>query len=150
MSSGLVTRSPRLAGVMLLSMLSLIGLPPMIGFLGKINLFVPALGQGSTALIVLVIIAVLNSAISATYYLRIAGTCFFGAPRGEVNASGTLGGRTSAVVAAVLAVILGLTGSWLVNQAARATADQAHRPTIAQADGDANASPLAIADQAKQ
>ena len=71
-----------LAAIMLLAVLSLIGLPPMVGFLGKIYLFGTAINHG---FIGLVVIAVLNSAIEAVYYLRIAAACFFGEARGGLD-----------------------------------------------------------------
>ncbi len=73
--SGLAKRHPGLAAIMLLSCLSLVGLPPMVGFIGKVYLFGSAVQQGFAGL---VIVAVVNSAISAVYYLRIVSSCYFG------------------------------------------------------------------------
>ncbi len=73
--AGLWWRSPLLAGVMLISMLSLVGMPPLAGFLGKVYLIGGVFEAGYG---VLAVIIVINSAISAGYYLRIAMTCFFG------------------------------------------------------------------------
>ena len=75
--AGLWWKSPVLAGVMLVSMLSLVGMPPLAGFLGKVYLIGGLFTAGYP---VLVIAIVINSAISAGYYLRIAMTCFFGQP----------------------------------------------------------------------
>jgi NADH-quinone oxidoreductase subunit N len=52
---------------------SLIGIPLTVGFAGKLFLIVPALRSGMT---LLVIILVVNAAISAAYYLRIVATLF--------------------------------------------------------------------------
>src|SRR5207248_11108802 len=52
---------------------SLIGIPLTAGFAGKVFLIVPALRGGMT---ILVIVLVLNAAISAAYYLRIVATMF--------------------------------------------------------------------------
>jgi NADH-quinone oxidoreductase subunit N len=65
---GLATRQPALAAAMALFMLSLTGVPPLAGFVGKFYLFSAALSQG---LVGLVIIAVLNSAASAYYYISV-------------------------------------------------------------------------------
>jgi NADH-quinone oxidoreductase subunit N len=65
---GLATRQPALAAAMALFMLSLTGVPPLAGFVGKFYLFGAALSQG---LVGLVIIAVLNSAMSAYYYIAV-------------------------------------------------------------------------------
>lgn len=62
-----------LALAMAVSCFSLIGLPLTVGFWGKLFLILPALDAG---LYGLVVITVLNAAISAAYYLRIVGTMF--------------------------------------------------------------------------
>ena len=78
--AGLLRRHPGLALLMALAMMTLMGLPPTAGFWGKLSLFGGALaGVGSglvppelhRSLIVLVIIAFLNSALAAAYYLRV-------------------------------------------------------------------------------
>lgn len=56
---------------------SLIGLPLTIGFVGKIFLIKPALLSHNIAL---VIVLILNAAVSAAYYLRIVGNLFMRAP----------------------------------------------------------------------
>jgi NADH-quinone oxidoreductase subunit N len=58
-------------------MLSLLGLPLTAGFMGKVLVFRPALEAGSTLLTVMVIVAVINTAISAYYYLRLIVVMFF-------------------------------------------------------------------------
>jgi len=66
--SGLAFRHPFAAFAMLLFMLSLGGIPPTAGFMGKFWLFSAAIESGY---IWLAVIGVLNSAISLYYYLRI-------------------------------------------------------------------------------
>jgi NADH-quinone oxidoreductase subunit N len=58
-------------------MLSLLGLPLTAGFMGKIMVFRPALEAGGTLLYILVVSAVINTAISAYYYLRLIVVMFF-------------------------------------------------------------------------
>ena len=77
--AGLVRHYPTIALLMALAMFTLMSLPPTPGFWGKLSLFGSALAAAdsagdpySTWLIVLVIIAVLNSALAAAYYLRVA------------------------------------------------------------------------------
>jgi NADH-quinone oxidoreductase subunit N len=65
---GLHRTRPHLAAAMLLCGLSLLGLPPLLGFFGKLGLFTSAIAAGEIAL---VIILGLNSAIAAVYYLRV-------------------------------------------------------------------------------
>jgi len=67
--TGLAQRSPLAAGVMLLFLLSLTGIPPTAGFVGKFYLFAAAVDSGY---IWLALIAVVNSAISLFYYMRVA------------------------------------------------------------------------------
>ena len=66
--SGLYSRSPLAAIAMLVFMLSLGGIPPTAGFMGKIWIFGAAIDQG---FISLAIIGVVNSAISLFYYIRV-------------------------------------------------------------------------------
>src|SRR5262245_36676968 len=66
--SGLHFRNPFAAFAMLLFMLSLGGIPPTAGFMGKFWLFGAAIDAGS---IWLAVIGVLNSAISLYYYVRV-------------------------------------------------------------------------------
>jgi NADH-quinone oxidoreductase subunit N len=66
--SGLAFRNPVAAFAMLLFMLSLGGIPPTAGFMGKFWLFGAAIDSGYYWLAV---IGVLNSAISLYYYLRL-------------------------------------------------------------------------------
>ncbi|MEJ2208096.1 MAG: NADH-quinone oxidoreductase subunit N [Anaerolineae bacterium] len=66
--AGLASRKPGLALAMALFMLSLAGIPPLAGFLGKLYVFGAAVQAGLTWL---AIVGVLNSVISAYYYLRV-------------------------------------------------------------------------------
>jgi NADH-quinone oxidoreductase subunit N len=66
--AGMMKRSPLLAIALSLCLLSLIGLPPTSGLIAKIYIFNGAVQQG---LLWLVIIAVINSVVSAFYYLRV-------------------------------------------------------------------------------
>jgi NADH-quinone oxidoreductase subunit N len=69
--AGLAKRSPILSITITLGLLSLMGLPPLAGFIGKFYVFTQAAQHG---LIWLVIIAVINSVISSYYYLKIIKT----------------------------------------------------------------------------
>jgi NADH-quinone oxidoreductase subunit N len=66
--SGLSARSPFAAFAMLFFMLSLGGIPPTAGFMGKFWLFSAAIDSGY---VWLAVIGVLNSAVSLYYYLRL-------------------------------------------------------------------------------
>ncbi len=75
--NGIGFRAPVIAFTLSLFMLSLLGLPLTAGFMGKVLVFRPALEAGNTLLTVTVIIAVINTAISAYYYLRLIVVMFF-------------------------------------------------------------------------
>ncbi len=69
---GLHKRNPLLAGVLLVLFLSLAGIPPLVGFWAKFNLFAAALGVNAGAVpFVLVALAVAMSAVSLYYYLQV-------------------------------------------------------------------------------
>jgi NADH-quinone oxidoreductase subunit N len=75
--NGIGFKSPVLAFTLSLFMLSLFGLPLTAGFMGKVLVFRPALESGNPVLATLVVVAVLGSAISAYYYLRLIVVMFF-------------------------------------------------------------------------
>ncbi|HUT55407.1 MAG TPA: proton-conducting transporter membrane subunit, partial [bacterium] len=66
--AGLARRRPALAAVMAICMFSLAGVPPFVGFAAKFYIFQSAI---SCRLYILAIIGVLNSVVSAYYYLRV-------------------------------------------------------------------------------
>lgn len=78
--NGIGFESPVLAFSLALFMLSLLGMPLTAGFIGKILVFRAALDQGYYYLVV---IGVLNTAVSAYYYLRLIIVMFF---RGRTTA----------------------------------------------------------------
>ena len=75
--AGAWQRSPWLAGAFAFCLLSLTGLPPTAGFFAKLFIFNAGLQQGLTWL---VIIGVVNTAISAYYYIGIVKTMFLRTP----------------------------------------------------------------------
>src|SRR2546421_10525951 len=93
--------SPALAFSLSLFLLSLLGMPLTAGFMGKIMVFSAALRQGY---VWLVVIAVLNTAVSAYYYLRLIIVMFF-----RERASPWSGPRVPGTVTAALVItILGV------------------------------------------
>jgi NADH-quinone oxidoreductase subunit N len=125
--AGLVRREPWLAILMSLFLLSLTGIPPTAGFFAKAYVILAAVqasqaGWGSLG--VLAVIAVLNAAAAAFYYLRVVVYMFMREPRTEVEAD--VHGRllwTGLGVASILTILLGLVPGPLldvVSQAARA------------------------------
>jgi NADH-quinone oxidoreductase subunit N len=72
--NGIGFQAPVLASALSLFMLSLLGMPLTAGFMGKVMVFRAALDQGY---VILVVIGVLNTAVSAYYYLRLIIVMFF-------------------------------------------------------------------------
>jgi NADH-quinone oxidoreductase subunit N len=72
--NGIGFQSPVLAFLLALFLLSLLGMPLTAGFIGKLMVFRAAVDRGYYALVV---IGVLNSAVSAYYYLRLIIVMFF-------------------------------------------------------------------------
>ena len=93
---GIGFQSPALSLTLSLFLLSLLGVPLTAGFMGKVVVFSAALGEGYRWL---VIIAVLNTAISVYYYLRLIVVMFFRERTTEWRAP-----RIPASVAVVLAL----------------------------------------------
>ena len=68
---GLHKTNPQLSFAMMLAMFSLAGIPPFAGFFSKFFIFTGAINQGSTAIYVLVLIALINTIVSLYYYLLV-------------------------------------------------------------------------------
>ncbi len=73
---GLYKTNPRLSVAMMLAMFSLAGIPPFAGFFSKFFIFTGAINQGSVAIYVLVLIALINTIISLYYYLLVVKAMF--------------------------------------------------------------------------
>ncbi len=78
--AGLGKRSPLLAGVFAFLLLALAGIPLTSGFTAKFGVFAAALDSGATWP---VLAAVLASAISAFFYLKVIVLMFFAKPVGD-------------------------------------------------------------------
>jgi NADH-quinone oxidoreductase subunit N len=93
---GLATRRPWVAWVTAALLVSLVGVPPLAGFTGKLFLFTSAMGAGLTWLAVL---AVVMSVLSAGFYLRVVKAMFFAASE-RPDLTGAQSPASAAVVAA--------------------------------------------------
>jgi NADH-quinone oxidoreductase subunit N len=76
---GLATRHPMLAAALSIFLLSLVGIPPTAGFVGKFYLFGAAVKAGY---VWLAVVGVLNSAVAAYYYLRLIVYMYMREPEG--------------------------------------------------------------------
>ncbi len=114
---GLGRRHPWLAGAMALFLISLTGLPPTAGFLGKWYIFRAATGAGMTWL---AIIMVLASAMSAFYYLRPIALMYMVEPEVDTEITVSTGASISIAVAATVIALGLVVASPLLDGAARA------------------------------
>ena len=78
---GLAKRRPLVATVLVVSFLSLVGIPPTVGFLGKLALFMTTVDGGYTWLAV---VTAANTVASLFYYARVMGRAYFNAPPEEI------------------------------------------------------------------
>jgi NADH-quinone oxidoreductase subunit N len=100
---GLGRTHPWWTAVLILSFLSLLGLPPLAGFVGKLELFTAAIDADQAWLAV---VAIVNTVISLYYYLRVIAPTVLDTAPPELTADGAQRQRATAPLAAVL----GLTG----------------------------------------
>jgi NADH-quinone oxidoreductase subunit N len=116
--SGLARKSPLVATVMTILLLSMAGIPLTSGFTGKFFVFRAAWHTAGP----LVVIALLCSAIAAFYYLRIVVLMFFADP--PENAPTIAIPGWSATVAltfgVVVTIVLGVFPQWLIDLAGKA------------------------------
>jgi NADH-quinone oxidoreductase subunit N len=104
--AGLARRHPVLAAALALFLLSLIGIPPLAGFVAKFYLFGSAVRAGY---VWLTVIAVLNSAVAAYYYLRVIVYMYMRETDGEgVAVASSVAGGLALTIALVGIVLLGV------------------------------------------
>ena len=115
--SGIGFRKPALGLAMTVFMLSLGGIPPTAGFMGKVFVFGTALKAG---LVPLVVIGVLNSVVSVFYYLRVTVALYMEEPKGEpTESSGTMASAVGIGLAVLLTLWWGVQAHALLEQAQR-------------------------------
>jgi NADH-quinone oxidoreductase subunit N len=115
--AGMWRRAPVPAVVLTFCLMSLTGLPPTAGFIAKIYIFNAALRAD---LVWLVVVGVLNTLVSAYYYLGPVRQMFIAPPAAEQPVRSTPGLGFSMAVAAVGVLLFGLFPTPLLNAAERA------------------------------
>ena len=118
--SGLNQRSPLYAGVMALCMFSLAGIPPMVGFAGKLSVLQALIASGQPGAIGLATYAVLMSLLAAFYYLRVVKVMYFDAPLTASTVSAGADVRMVLLVNSGLLLVLGLLPGGLMTLCANA------------------------------
>ena len=121
--SGLHRRSPVLALILALSLLSLAGLPPMVGFFAKFYLFAAAYQAG---LVWLVVLGLLTSAISLFYYTWVIRQMYLVAPTSEEPIRFPTAAFVSVAAALVAIFALGIYSDPFVSFARLAVTSMVH------------------------
>jgi NADH-quinone oxidoreductase subunit N len=116
---GLSRRSPWLAAALLVLLLSLAGIPFVVGFWAKLYIFAAALKAG---LLWLVVVGAVLAIVSLFYYLRIAKAMYMTEPRRQDPVAVTPSLAISIAVSVLVAVGAGLYPTPLVEAAQKATA----------------------------
>ncbi len=116
--AGMGKQAPLVALALTLGLISLIGLPPTAGFIAKFYIFSDAVNNG---LLWLVIIAVLNSAISAYYYLRVVKVMWLNEPAREGKVPSSLALRLALAISCLGILLLGIVPAFVMKLAEMAT-----------------------------
>jgi NADH-quinone oxidoreductase subunit N len=103
--AGLSKRSPLLAGLMTLFLLSLAGIPPTVGFVAKVSVFTAAIQAGHWPLTV---IGVLASVAAAFFYLRVIVLMYMQDPTGVQDEDRSVLPRVAIAIPAILTLALGV------------------------------------------
>ncbi|MBI4337466.1 MAG: NADH-quinone oxidoreductase subunit N [Chloroflexi bacterium] len=115
--AGMGRRSPWLALVLALSLVSLIGIPPTVGFMAKLYIFNAAVRSG---LAWLVVVGVVNSVLSAYYYLRVLRVMYLAPPASSEAVPASVPLRTALVVTGAGVLFFGVLPIFLIRLAERA------------------------------
>jgi NADH-quinone oxidoreductase subunit N len=119
--AGLGRRSPALAAVLSIFLLSLIGIPITGGFFAKFYVFTAAFQSHLTGL---VLVGVINSAIAAYYYLRVLVVMYMREPREDAPLPPVPTAMTAALAVCALATLwMGVLPGPVLDYAARAASD---------------------------
>jgi NADH-quinone oxidoreductase subunit N len=115
--SGLSRSSPSLSLLMTIFLLSLVGIPPLAGFVGKYFLFAAAIEK---RLIWLVVIAVLTSVISLYYYVGVIREMYFSKKEGGEKIFLPFGIKLALLICIIGVILVGLFPNPFLNLALQA------------------------------
>jgi NADH-quinone oxidoreductase subunit N len=117
--AGVGRNSPLAGGVLALAVLSMAGIPPTIGFMGKFMLFLAAIGSGQY---LLAVAGLISSLVSAAYCLKIVALLYM-EPEGAWHARRMGVGETAVMLACLILLLLpGLLPGGLMGMAAEIAA----------------------------
>ncbi len=118
--AGMLRRAPFLAIALALALIALIGVPPTSIFIAKIYIFAAAINTGESLMTWLVIIGVVNSVVSAYYYLRVIKVMFLQPAIQTERLGGSWPVNVALGVAALCMIWLGVAPGIIVTAAERA------------------------------
>jgi len=108
--AGMARRAPVSAVFLTLGMISLLGMPPTVGFVAKVFVFSAAVNSG---LLWLAVLGAVNTAISAFYYLRVVRTMYLDEAEDDTRISADPPLVLMTAVAAAAVCLFGI-GPWLL------------------------------------
>ncbi len=108
--NGMARRSPVMAMFLTLGLLSLLGIPPTVGFMSKAFVFSAAVNSG---LLWLAIVGVVNTVVSAYYYLKIVRAVYFEEPPSDEKVGADVPALMATATAAAGVAVFGF-GPWLL------------------------------------
>jgi NADH-quinone oxidoreductase subunit N len=117
--AGMGRRAPFLALVLAFSMISLLGIPPTAGFMGKLYIFSAAM---KSDLAWLVVVGVVNSAVSAYYYLRVVRVMYMAPPETEEPVPVAYAPQAALYITGLGILVLGIFPGPLITAAEKAVA----------------------------
>ncbi|MCJ7592938.1 MAG: NADH-quinone oxidoreductase subunit NuoN [Woeseiaceae bacterium] len=108
---GLNARSPWFALMMMFLMFSMAGVPPFVGFFGKLNVISAVIDSGYTGLAVLMVLA---SVVGAYYYLRVIWYMYFEEAEDQAVLQASTDTRLVLSLNSVAVLALGIVPGWLL------------------------------------
>lgn len=120
--AGLIRSCPWMTVAMVMILVSLVGLPPMAGFIGKFRIFEALFVAGGPLMMFLLVVAGINTVISLVYYLRVVKTLCID-PEPDTRGPVSLGFLPVAYTLLVSfpVILFGILPAWLVDWAYQAT-----------------------------
>lgn len=109
---GMWKRSPFITAVLMISLLSMAGIPPAAGFIGKFYLFASIVNQGY---VWLALLAIGMSVVSVYYYIMVIRVMLAPAPENAVKVSVAMSHKLVMATAAAVTVFLGIYAAPLTN-----------------------------------
>jgi NADH-quinone oxidoreductase subunit N len=107
---GLSQRNPWVAFLMLMTMFSMAGIPPLLGFIAKVHIFEALIAAHYVWLVVL---ALILSVVGAYYYLRVIQQMYFKEPKEEQGIVVKMDGAIAITINSLVILAIGVFPNWL-------------------------------------